>query len=110
MKTYYYCDTKLRDILHAPYVFILIDSKKEGYEIILEPTKLRRRYSMLRRHRNIPERGLNRMPDIPDREIKNIIDLCNDGKEADAKNLIMELYDEIQDGKYESYDIRGELF
>jgi len=80
MKAYYYIDSRGRKVLHAPFVFIVTNSKRGNMDITLDPIQLKKSFLRLRRNKKSLEKGLIAEPDIDQEDINDIIDLisCND--------------------------------
>ena len=96
---YHYFDTRNREILYVPRMFVVIDSK-EGTEVILDPTRLERRFSLFKRDWGSIRRNLVDIVEIPQKIIDSILDLCYSNRTDEANNYILSIFDSVSEEEF----------
>jgi len=100
MKGVCYIDSKGREVLHVPFVFIVINYIRRGPEVILDIKRLKTRLRGLKRSKKSLERGLIGFPEISQKDIDAVIELCSQNKTADARDYCIDVFDDTVNTEY----------
>src|SRR4030042_2538985 len=99
---YYYFDSKDREILHVPMVFVLIEPPIDQTEVILEPKRLKSRFRGLQRVIANEIRDVQEL-EIHENDVQRVIRLCSSNKKATAKKYCEKIFNWVLDQLAERY-------
>tara|TARA_Y100000034_G_scaffold74045_1_gene89023 strand:+ start:3638 stop:4147 length:510 start_codon:yes stop_codon:yes gene_type:complete len=104
-----YADSRLRDILHVPDNFIVIQSRKGETEVILDLVCLRRRTALLKRKRDWEsiERGWGGIVHIDNRDLETVTELIFSNRIKEAEEYCLDIFDQKYNEVYKKTSLKS---